>query len=403
MPMLKRVLLSWLLALAVAASAPQAQAQSPLLMGIGITPVSSGGGGGGGASFSFFDRPNAVTSTLFTSDPVTMGTGSISISGSGCQYAVNGGAYTSSGGTVTAGDSVTVQVTSSASLNTASNCVLTNGSFSDTYTVTTLVNTEADAFLQRAISAAGDPGQDVDGYYDTLFTNLKNGATCSCNLLSDLDVLYIFATPSQAVSLLNLVSTSYNATTNGSLTGAFTPGVGWIGNGNVSGSGSVNLVSYNPGTAGGHYSQNSAHVSLYSQTDSTNGSWYDIGQDLGSTEGMKFNARSSTNALRGKGPNDTTLKDWTGNSRSDGFFLVTRTGATAKAAWWNTTSLGTDNTTSSAVPNGALTILANRATSSQYSGRRLSAVSFGGGLTSAKAADLYSAIQSFMVSQSVAK
>jgi hypothetical protein len=140
------------LALACGLAAP-AWAQ----LGMGLIGPSSAVSGGGGA-FTFTDRPSAVTSTAFTSNTITAPAGSISITGSGCQYSVNGGAFTSSGGSVSAGDSVAVKGTSSASLNTTLDCALTIGAASDTYTITTVVNTEADAFLKRVSGAAGISG-----------------------------------------------------------------------------------------------------------------------------------------------------------------------------------------------------------------------------------------------------
>lgn len=63
---------------------------------------------------------------------------SISITGdTGLGYSVNGGAYTSSPGTVSAGDTVQVRVTSSASMSTLTSCTLTIDGQSATFDVTT--------------------------------------------------------------------------------------------------------------------------------------------------------------------------------------------------------------------------------------------------------------------------
>jgi hypothetical protein len=322
--------------------------------------------------------------------------GAISITGSGCQYSVNGGAFTSSSGTVSAGDSVAVKGTSSASLSTAVNCALTIGASSDTYSITTLVNTEADAFLKRAITASADPGATRDGLYDALFTSLKAGPTCSCNLLSDLDVLYIFAAPDSATSLLNLVSSSFNATAVNAGAG-FTTDRGWIGDGDASGSGTRYLNSgFNPSTAGGHFAQDSASVMAYSRTNDNNGQHFDVGQLSGTTQ-TRLNPRS-INAVSGRGPNDaTTTSAATDPADSLGMFVRTRTSSTNIDSYHRTTSLGSVSQASLAIANTNLTFLSNPAVgATNYSNRQLSAGAIGGALTSAKVTDLYNALQTFL-------
>ena len=79
-------------------------------------------------------------STVTTSNPITVAgiNAATPISITGGTYSINGGAYTSSAGTVNSGNTVTVRVTSSASYSTAVNATLTIGGVSDTFSVTTL-------------------------------------------------------------------------------------------------------------------------------------------------------------------------------------------------------------------------------------------------------------------------
>jgi hypothetical protein len=370
-------------------------AASPALAGT-LTLLGAGGPVGGGGGFTFTDRPAAVTSTSFTSNSINAPTSSaISITGSTCQYNVNGGAYTSSSGSVTAGDAVTVKGTSSASVNTALNCALTIGAASDTYTITTLVNTEADAFLKRAITASTDPGSTRDGLYDALFTNLKAGPTCSCNLLSDLDVLYVFAAPDSATSLLNLLSSSFNATAVNAGVG-FTADQGWIGDGDAGGAGTRYLNSnFNPSTAGGHFAQDSASAFEYSITNSNNSVWFDIGQVTGTTQ-LRLDPRA-TNVLAGRGPNDATTNTFTDPGDSNALFVRTRTSSTNITAYHRSTSLGSVSQASLSMANSNLAFLGNPAVGNgNFSARRLAAGGFGGALTAAKEADLYSALQTLL-------
>lgn len=90
-------------------------------------------------AFTFADRFNVATATEITSDPVTI-TGidaAAAITVTGGTYSINGGAFTSSAGTVVNGDTVRARHTSSASASTATNTVVTIGGVSDTFTSTT--------------------------------------------------------------------------------------------------------------------------------------------------------------------------------------------------------------------------------------------------------------------------
>lgn len=91
-------------------------------------------------AFTFTDVTGATLSTVYTSNTITVSgiNASTAISITGGTYSKNAGAYTSTSGTVVLGDTVSVQVTSSASNSTAVNVALTIGGVSDTYTVTTL-------------------------------------------------------------------------------------------------------------------------------------------------------------------------------------------------------------------------------------------------------------------------
>jgi len=108
-----------------------------------------GGGGRGGmtdttpSQFSFVDQADVALNTLINANNIAI-TGinaATSISISGGEYAINGGAYKASSSTVNNNDSVQVRQTSSANFSTASNVALNVGGVSDTFTVTTLADT----------------------------------------------------------------------------------------------------------------------------------------------------------------------------------------------------------------------------------------------------------------------
>ncbi|MDT8426755.1 MAG: hypothetical protein RQ733_12380, partial [Methyloprofundus sp.] len=92
------------------------------------------------SQFSFIDQVDVALSTPVNANNLVI-TGinaTTPISVSGGQYAVNGGSFTASPGTVNNNDAVQVRQTSSASYATASHATLTIGGVSDTFTVTTL-------------------------------------------------------------------------------------------------------------------------------------------------------------------------------------------------------------------------------------------------------------------------
>lgn len=100
--------------------------------------------------FTFIDVTGVATSTLITSDPVTI-TGistAAAISVTGGEYSVGCTAtYTTTAGTVNNNDEVCVRHTSAATPSTATNTDLTVGSVSDTFTSTTVASdTTPDAF-----------------------------------------------------------------------------------------------------------------------------------------------------------------------------------------------------------------------------------------------------------------
>lgn len=100
-------------------------------------------------SFVFIDQSNVPLNTLFTSNTITVSgiDTPVPVSITGGQYSVNGGAYTSASGTVSNGNTVRVQVTSSGNYMTAVSASLTIGGFSDTFTVTTRGNSVPNPFM----------------------------------------------------------------------------------------------------------------------------------------------------------------------------------------------------------------------------------------------------------------
>ncbi len=92
--------------------------------------------------FTFTLQTGVPLSTVITSNTITVSgiNAAAAISITGGKYSVNGGDYTSVGGTVVNNDNVTLQLTSSSSYSSTASAVLTIGGISGTFSVTTLSN-----------------------------------------------------------------------------------------------------------------------------------------------------------------------------------------------------------------------------------------------------------------------
>jgi uncharacterized protein (DUF1330 family) len=102
-------------------------------------------------AFTFTDQTGVALSTVIESAAITVSwiNTAAAISVAGGEYSINGGAWTSTAGTVTSGQTVKVRHTSSAANSTATNTVLTIGGVIDTFTSTTVAfvpDTTPDAF-----------------------------------------------------------------------------------------------------------------------------------------------------------------------------------------------------------------------------------------------------------------
>ncbi|MDH5387591.1 MAG: hypothetical protein OEY06_03970 [Gammaproteobacteria bacterium] len=116
------------------------------------------------ATFSFTNQSNVALNTLTTSNAVVI-TGLLTssvISITGGEYSIGGGAYTSADGIIDNGNNVMVQTTSPTTGLTSVNVILSIGDVSDTFMITTEVDTDGDG-LGNSI----DIDDDNDGLTDT--------------------------------------------------------------------------------------------------------------------------------------------------------------------------------------------------------------------------------------------
>ncbi len=141
-------------------------------------------------AFTFTSPTDVALSTIVTSNSITVSgiTAAVPISVTGGSYSIGTGAFTTTAGTVTNGQTVKVQHTSSASNSTNTVTTLTIGGVSATFTSTT-------------VTAAGGPPPTVDAA--ALYTNLcagchKLGSADTSGFAPDLkalDASAVFPTP----------------------------------------------------------------------------------------------------------------------------------------------------------------------------------------------------------------
>jgi hypothetical protein len=126
-------------------------------------------------AFSFTDQTNLALKTTVTSNTITIGgiNAATAISISGGSYSINGGAFVTTAGTVTNGNTVAVKVTTAGTNGTTTNSTLTVGGVVDTFSVTTVVATNG--FLLPPMSA-GDQAFTSEHFKGaTVCANCHNG------------------------------------------------------------------------------------------------------------------------------------------------------------------------------------------------------------------------------------
>ena len=92
------------------------------------------------AQFTFTDQTGVALSTIITSNTIMVSgiNAATTIAITGGTYSIKGRSYTSASGTVSNGDTVTVQLISSGNYSTTTNATLTIGGISDTFSVATI-------------------------------------------------------------------------------------------------------------------------------------------------------------------------------------------------------------------------------------------------------------------------
>jgi hypothetical protein len=153
-------------------------------------------------------------------------------------------------------------------------------------------------------------------------------------------------------------------------------------------------TNYNPTSAAGNYTQNSASMGFYSRNNVSEGS-YDMG-GASNVSGFAsiFSRNGSTAFWRINDSNEESLS----NSDSSGLILATRTSSTTRILYRNSSALGSRTQTSGTMPNlnffvGTLNF---SGTPSSISSRQYAMWFMSGGLSGTNVSNFYNRIQTYM-------
>lgn len=223
--------------------------------------------------------------------------------------------------------------------------------------------------------------------YTTLICYLVNNNS----VWTSLDDLHIFATDSTTNALLNLVSTNSSATVHGTPT--FTSNVGYTG---TDASSTIFIdTGYNPSSFGGNYTQNSAHIGIWSNTNAASSAsgGFAFGISTNASYERIFPKYSDGNFHGEINQNSTFSGPSIANSK--GHFLNNRSGVNAVQYYQNASVFTSSTVTSFAVYANATTaadffVLAGQQNGAGTTGSALQIMGYsvGGNLTSAQVTTL---------------
>ena len=154
-------------------------------------------------------------------------------------------------------------------------------------------------------------------------------------------------------------------------------------------------MGYNPNTAGGNYTQNSASYGVYDRTSATNNGNPIMGSTDGTNQSQLYLNNGGTDYPRinegGSGGLSTA-----GNYQ--GFWVVSRTAISTNTLYRNNSSRGNEGTTSTGVTNVNLWVLTsnNNGSTSTVFNDQIAADFAGGALTSGDAANLSTYLNGYM-------
>lgn len=230
----------------------------------------------------------------------------------------------------------------------------------------------------------------LDAAHTTAYTNLI------CGLVTDgvwtkLDMLHIYATQDSVTALLNLVSTSFNGTTNGSPT--FTADRGFTG---AAGTTVWIETGFVPSTGVHAFTQNSAHISAWSLTNSNSATAIIGIFDSINSNSTDIYPRYSDNLAYGR----INSGNIAGVAVADsiGHYISNRSNSTTVISYKNGSSILTNSSAASAVLSNRsmFTIALNSNGTTAGSPRQVTMATIGAGLTGTDALNSYNRYRTYM-------
>ena len=217
--------------------------------------------------------------------------------------------------------------------------------------------------------------------YNILITDLKTSG-----VWSKLDALYLLAAHDKQSALLNLKAAAFNLTE--AVVGTFAADAGWTGDGVAS----YLSSGFNPSTAGGTWTQNSAHLSAMTGTAVLSATQFDIGSNAQSY----FTSWNSGTVANGRLNSATATSHALTGAAS--FLVMSRVDAANHRVVSNGGAATTAASASVAMAAGNMCIGARGTTTTptNFSTRQIKQASWGAGLTDAEMASLHAAVAGYI-------
>lgn len=243
---------------------------------------------------------------------------------------------------------------------------------------------QATAFLARTSG--------LDATHQTRYTTLICGLVTD-GTFSKLSVLYVFATADTTTAALNLISSSFNGTTHGTLT--FVANTGWTGDASTGyiDTGCNPIASCGP-------TQNSSSLGAYVRTSRTTPQTYaEIGQSVNFFSFLFPNYNTGTATY---GINSPSLAS-PASANAQGFWIASRTSSTQLDLYKNGTSFDSQaaNSSGTADNDNIYVFAQNSGSAASFTADQLAAALAGTALTGTDMANISSRINTYMTAYGV--
>lgn len=291
---------------------------------------------------------------------------------SGGEYAINGGGWASAPASASNGDTVKVRGAAPGSVSSATDVVLDIGGATDTFSITTVANSEASALIARFTA---DPGTARRALVDGLVGDLK-----AAGVWSKLDALWVLAAHDEQAARLNWLSASYGLTKVNAPT--FAVDLGYTGDG----SSAYLDTGFNDLTGTAQYLQDSFHLGCYCNLNNGGGNSH-----IGTTSAVTTRINASTTQLATRVHSATSFN--TSTNAAVGHNVITRDGSTSSRALHNGASVGASSAASTAPTSANLAIFRS---ASSYNADRIAAAHLGAFLTPTEVSNLYGALLTYL-------